>query len=323
MAVVARGPGRSPANAAEFAANADRAAETYDRQWREARIIENGPMYLVDDTSQAIGAFKIRGATVAVAELARTGVEQVTLASSGSFGMACASAAHTVGIAATVFMARSVPASKQATIESLGGRVDARYPTYEAAKDAARQAGEAAGAQFIDGVGENVFRGNASLAREIVRSGLLAREDVAVVVPLGIGSLAVPTALYLAGVGYTTDLVVVEPLTHCKYLAALGGAAAPDNEDTLADGAAVAVVPALSAGILDEVTSTAIALSEREIAAGIEHLWQQHELRAEGAGALAAAAVLAAPDVFDGYAQVWTFVTGRNIADADFDAIVS
>lgn len=322
MAVVARGPGRT-AVAGDFAAEADRAAERFGREWAPVRIVEDGRLLLVDDTAQSIGAFKLRGASVAVAELAEDGVRQITLASSGSFGMACATAARALGVAAAVYMPSSAPASKQSAIAALGARVHAAYPTYEAAKDAARRAGEEAGARFLDGVGPGVFRGNASLAREIVRSGRLEAEGVAVVVPLGIGSLAVPTATYLASAGRAADLVVVEPLTHCKYVAALGGGVVPDNADTLADGAAVAAVPPISAAILDEVTSAAVALSEPEIAAGIAYLWQTHRIRAEGAGALAAAAYLALPELFAPYRQVWGFVTGGNIDDARFQEIVA
>jgi threonine dehydratase len=247
----------------------------------------------------------------------------VTLASSGSFGMACAAAAHELGLRATVFMPANTPASKQRKITELGGRVDAHWKTYEDAKAEARRAGEEPGSRFLDGVGAGVYRGNASLARAVVADGRLVRKGAAIVVPLGIGSLAVPTALYLSGAGYDFDLVVVEPLTHAKSVAALGGDVAPDGADTLADGAAVAVVPPDSAAILDAVTSAAIAVSEPEISSAIRHLWSESGVRAEGAGALATAAVLAAPEHFDGYAQVWTFVTGRNIDDDRFGEIVS
>ncbi len=322
MAVLARGPGHA-IEAPGFAEEADRAAERHGAAWAPARIVRDGRLVIVDDTAQSIGAFKIRGATVAVAEAADEGAERITLASSGSFGMACATAARALGVGAIVYMPASAPASKQQAIESLGARVDATYATYEAAKDAARAAGEGRGTRFLDGVGSGVFRGNASLAREIVCSGIISGEPIAVVVPLGIGSLAAPTASYLASAGVRADLVTAEPLTHCKHVAALGGHATPDERPTLADGAAVAAVPPLSAAILDEVTSAAVALSEPEIAAGIRYLWRTHGIRAEGAGALATAAYLAAPELFRPYDQVWAFVTGANIEDAAFEQAVA
>lgn len=324
MVVVAEGrPRLDPGwDVRAFAAEAAEAAETYGADWRPIRIVQDGRLFIVDDTAQSIGAFKIRGATVAVAELRDKGVEHVTLASSGSFGMACATAARSLGLRATVFMPSSTPAAKQRAIESLDARIDASWPTYEDAKEAARRGGDERGSCFLDGVGASVFRGNASVIGEVVASGLLEREGAAIVVPLGIGSLAVPTALYLAGIGYAFDLVVVEPMTHCKYVRALGAPVAPDEAETLADGAAVSVVPPLSLAILDRMTSAAVAVSEAEIASAMRYLWREHAIRAEGAGALATAAYLSAPKLPARYSQVWTFVTGRNIDDRRFDEIL-
>lgn len=324
MVVVAEGrPRLAPeCDVRAFAAEAAEAAETYSAAWQPIRIVQDGRHFIVEDTAQSIGSFKLRGATVAVAELRDRGVEHVTLASSGSFGMACATAAAVFGLRAAVFMPSNAPAAKSRAIEALGARVDASWPTYEDAKEAARRAGEEPGASFLDGVGPSVFRGNASVIREVVASGLLERAGAAIVVPLGIGSLAVPTALYLAGAGYSFDLVLVEPMTHSKYASALGASVAPSETETLADGAAVNAVPPVSLAILDRMSTAAVAVSESEIASAIRHLWREHAIRAEGAGALATAAALSAPELFARYTQIWTFVTGRNIDDRRFEEIV-
>jgi threonine dehydratase len=323
LAVIALSERRPPEiDTQAFVDETNRSSILHGPAWREARIVHDGRLFVVDDTSQSVGAFKLRGATVAVREDAPD-ASHITVASSGSFGMSVATAARELGIPTTVYMPADTPLAKRRAIEVLGARVDARFATYEDAKSAARDAARTfPDGRFIDGVGWSVFRGNASLAREIAASGLLAASGAAIALPLGIGSLAVPVALYLAGSGYDTDLVVVEPHTHCKFTSALRNEEPPSPEPTLADGAAVLEVPELSRAILERVTRAAAAVSEQEIAAGIRYLWQTHRIRSEGAGALGVAAYLTAPDLFADYEQVWTIVTGSNIDDRRFRGIV-
>lgn len=310
-----------------FADAADRRAAALKRLVRPSTIHEPAlggiaGTFVVDDTRQSIGAFKIRGACAAVAAVADAAAGGVVAASSGSFGMAVAEAAADRGLDALIAMPSDTPSYKQRKIERMGAAVDAGWATYEAARAAAQRIAANGGRVFIDGVSRAVFEGNASLAREVISSGRLTRSGSAMVMPLGIGSLAAPIALYLAERGYDSDLFVAEPLSHCKYLAAHGGGRHPTGAPTLADGAAVAEVPPLSLAVLDRAVRGVIACEEDEIARGIQGLWREHAVCAEGAGALAMAARLAHPELFRSYEQVWLFATGANITDSAFEAIV-
>jgi len=315
----------------QFVAEALRCQSRYGHFWTRSVIsplerLRRPGLFLVDDTRQEIGAFKIRGASVAVNEAnsaSPDGVGGVCAASSGSFGMGIASTSHRLGLECTIFMPANASEKKKQRIRSFGAVVDDTEPTYEAAKQKARgYAAQRDGRRFIDGVGWEVFKGNATLAAEVVDSGALTRSRSAVIVPLGIGSLAIPMSLFLRGSGFESDVFVVEPLTHCKFLADLDGEIRPSYADTIADGAAVRAIPDLARGLLGGIARAVLALTEEEIVRAMRRLWESERIQSEGAGALALGAFLARPELFDDYEQVWMVVTGRNIASSQFQALI-
>jgi threonine dehydratase len=318
-------------DADHFVTDALRCKSQYGHSWNQSMIMELSWMtrhgvFLVDDTHQEIGAFKIRGATVAVGEALHTSAGRLTsvcAASSGSFGMGIASSARRLGLQATVFMPANASSRKKQKIRSFGAAIDDSESTYEAAKDRARFfAAQRPRTTFIDGVGWEVFKGNATLAAEMSESGLFTRKRSAVLVPLGIGSLAVPTSLFLRGLGFPSDLFLVEPLTHCKFLAEHANGIQPTNADTIADGAAVRAIPDLVRPMLTALARTVIALTEQEIVNGMRFLWKHEHIQSEGAGALALGAFLAHPEFFSEYDQVWLIVTGRNVEPARFRSVL-
>jgi threonine dehydratase len=236
--------------------------------------------------------------------------------------MAVARTAANLNLQCTIFVPSNATADKKARIRSLGAALDESEPTFEAAKEKAQQfAVEHRGRKFIDGAAWENFKGNASLAAEIAESGRMGRGKSAVIVPLGVGGLAVPTGLFLKAGGHESDLFVVEPTNYCKFLASHCDAIHPGFEPTIADGAAIAL-PDLSRQLLDQIVRGAAAVTEEEIVQGMRFLWDEYELPCEGAAALATALYLADPHYFDAYDQVWLIVTGRNIESSRFRTLV-
>ncbi len=309
---------------------AKRCGNTYNSVWNRCSIKEcNGVfkkrVFIVDDTSQSIGAFKIRGAAVAIQEIIRKRhlkSPHICAASSGSFGMSVAFVARKIGLRSTIFMPDSTPDTKIHKIEGLGADVVTTKGGYEDAKIKAKRFADISGEQFfLDGVGWEIFTGNASLILELVGSRIMVKSGIAVIVPLGIGSLAVPTALILKQMGYDFDLYLVEPQSHCKFLYEYKRSALPEGNDTLAEGAAVNILPDISKNILRKLTKGVVALSEDEVATGIRYLWNEFRLQSEGAGALGIAAYLSNEKLFEKYRQVFAFVTGNNIDPQTFNQI--
>src|SRR3989338_8795815 len=122
---------------AGFTAEAKRCLKAYGRYFKKSSISgvkeKDGPgLFIIDDTHQTIGAFKIRGAAVAIGEKMRFqkgSMGHVYVASSGSFGMATATIASQMGLKASVFMPVDVPQTKKNKIINLGAKVIAKYST--------------------------------------------------------------------------------------------------------------------------------------------------------------------------------------------------
>ncbi len=324
-------PAGSPDEGSEdFLPEAIRCKRAYEQWWkrcaiREARPLRRAKVYLVDDTGQELGAFKIRAPPCPFTRpywTSQGDLRGVCAASSGSLGMAVARTAASLGLECTIFVPATATPDKKEKIRSLGAALDESEPNFEAAKEKAKRfASEYRGRKFIDGAAWENFKGNASLAAEMTESGRMGGRS-AVIVPLGVGGLAVPTGLFLKASGHESDLFVVEPSNYCKFLAARCDAVHPNFEPTIADGAAIARLPDLSLRLLDQIVRGAAAVTEDEIVQGMRFLWEEYHLQCEGAAALAAATYLADPTQFDAYDQVWLIVTGRNIEPSRFRALV-
>lgn len=319
------------AQPAAFVPECERCADLYGGLWRECRVLEydnigGPPLFIVDDTLQPVGAFKLRGAATAIGEQCRLhhGREiRFCAASSGSFGLSVAYVTAALGAEATIFMPQETPAAKRQKIRQYGATIIDSFDSYEEAKtEAMAFASLNTDLVFVDGVSREVLMGNGSLMLDVVKAGTMSRSKIAVIVPLGIGSLAVPSALVLNQLGYDFDLYVSEPLTHCKFVSTMNSAPRPVGGETVAEGAAVHEVPSVIRELLASVTAGGSAVSEEEIRKAIRFLWYTFQLKTEGAGALAVATYLSNIDALKGYSQAWAVVTGRNIDDMLFQNII-
>ena len=221
---------------------------------------------LVKDESGRLGlpAFKILGASWAIERALRDRPDVHTLvaASAGNHGRAVAHEATRRGLRARVFLpARSVEA-RRAAIAGEGAEVVVVDGSYEEAVAAARADGERPGALEIADVGASgpaawVVDGYATLFAEAAEQ---ARFD-AIVVPVGVGSLAAAAARFGAHAG--VKVIGVEPVTAACLTASLQAGepvVIPTPGTTMAglDCAEVspAAWPVLRAGIAATVTVT-------------------------------------------------------------------
>lgn len=286
--------------------------------------ISTGPkVFIINDTAQPVGAFKYRGAVSAVEKAFQSGVQKVVVASSGSFGMAVARAAQIFRIKCSVHMPATAPSYKRDKTFALGAKVFASYTSYEEAKKAACCAvNKKTNICYIDGISDAVMIGNASLALDVCESVKSRDNFIAVIVPLGIGSLALPTAYVLQEKNFNFLLTTVEPLTHCKYAAVRNKSLKPKGGITLADGAALYKLPLYTSNFIDDLVDRAAAVDENSIISAIRFLWYKIGIQAEGAGALATAEFFSNYYYYSKFDEVWLFVTGRNISDDTFTELI-
>jgi len=267
--------------------------------------------YLKLETLQPTGSFKVRGALAALAG-AGPGARVVT-ASAGNHGLGVAWAAAALGVEAVVVVPETASPAKLAALASLPIEVVRHGRGYDEA-EAHALALAAQGARYVSPYNDtDVIAGQASLGREL--DAQLAGAPVRVVCALGGGGLGSGLGLWAAGRREAT-VVGVEAERSPAFTAALAaGAIAPiEPGETLADGLGGNLEPGSATfPLVRDHVAAVVTVSETEIEEAIRFLARAHGVVAEGAGAVAAAGVLAGrvPRVEGALVVV---VSGRNIA---------
>jgi threonine dehydratase len=241
---------------------------------------------------QVTGSFKLRGALSRIAALGPDAEAGLIAASAGNHARAVAYAARSKGIACEVFMPREAPVSKVLAVEALGARVRFAGETVDEALEQAQAASRATGAALVHPFDDiDVIAGQATLGLELI-------EDVPdlarVVVPVGGGGLASGIGIALRRRGVQAELIGVQAELCAPFLDALGVAAAAElSETTIADGVAVKRPGRITLPLLSELLDGMATVTEDQIADAMVFLAERTKLVAEGAGAVAVAAVLA------------------------------
>jgi threonine dehydratase len=279
-----------------------------------------GDVYLKLENRQVTGSFKLRGALNALATLPAEAQRRGVVASSaGNHGLGVAYAAKALGIAATIFVPSTAPDVKKSGIRALGATLDDGQPDYDAAMVAAKAYGAAHGLTFINPcLGDMLLAGQGTVALEIL-------EDLpdlgTLVVCVGGGGLLGGCASLLRREAPQVRIVgaqSVETAAMARSLAA-GRVVEIPVPPTLADGLAGQIDDeALDIGrhALDDIA----LLTEDEIARAIAWLHTHHDLKVEGAGAVATAAVLLAKSALSFPAAV--IVSGGNIDEARWNSLL-
>jgi threonine dehydratase len=289
---------------------------------RKLSALAGGDVYLKCETEQTTGSFKLRGALNAIAALPITVAQRGIVASSaGNHGLGIAMAAATYGVDAVVFVPSIAPNVKKQGILRLGAKVVDSEPDYDAAMAAAKKFAQETGATFINPcLGDSLIAGQGTVALEILKDLPSVKT---VLVPVGGGGL-------LGGISKifrheNPDVRIIG--AQAERSAAMSKSFAAGRvieiaiERTLADGLAGQVDDdALEIGqfALDEI----VTLTEDEIAKAIVWL-SHHETRlVEGAGSVAAGALLHEKAHGVTFPAV-AIISGGNIDSHVFDDLVS
>jgi threonine dehydratase len=233
---------------------------------------------------QRTGSFKLRGALNAL--LAGPAPELVVTASGGNHGLAVAAAARLLGLPAVVYVPATVPAGKARRIEAEGARL-VRHGAQYADAAAAAQAATGQGARYLPAYEDAaVIAGQGTVAAEVIA----AQPDVdTFVVAVGGGGLGAGTVV--GGAGRT--VVAVEPDGCCCLHEAI---AAGEPVDVVIDSVAASALGATRVGKLPfELLrkSPSVLVSDAELLAARDRLWEEFRLAVEPAAAAPFAALLA------------------------------
>ena len=259
--------------------------------------LAGGPVALKAESLQVAGSFKLRGALAKLAALGARADDGLIAASAGNHGRAVAQAARIAGVECEVFMPRDAPVSKVAAIERLGAHVRLSGASVEEALELARVRAGESGAALIHPFDDlDVIAGQGTIGLELLRD---VPDLARVVVPVGGGGLASGIGIALRRARADVELVGVQASACAPLADALAGgdgAGAPEvpAAATIADGIALKRPGELTLPLLGELLHSVHTVSEEEIAAAMVFLVERAKLVAEGAGAVAVAAVIGA-----------------------------
>jgi threonine dehydratase len=264
---------------------------------RIAPYIRHTPLLLADfegrramlklEQLQISGSFKLRGALNSL--LAGPRSEQVVTASGGNHGLGLATAARILGLRSTVFVPSNVPASKAERITAAGAELIRVHGSYTNAAAAAVQMAARSGCRYVPAYDEAlVVAGQGTVALEAVAD---APAIDSIVVAVGGGGLAAGCALGSSG----RPVIGVEPDGCCALHQALevGHPVDTATESVAVSALGATRVGALPFAILSAHPLRSVLVSDPELLAARDLLWEQFRLAVEPAASAGVAAWLA------------------------------
>lgn len=243
--------------------------------------VDGRPLVFKLEHLQLTGSFKIRGA---VNKLLSLNASSVVTASGGNHGIAVAQAAQLLGAHATVFVPVTAPETKTRRIEALGAKLIRLGATYAEAAAAARDFG----LPYIEAYNDlTVIEGQSTVTREIVED---VPEVDSIFVAVGGGGLVAGAALASGG----RHIIAVEPEHCCAMHNALAADRPVDSEvrSIAADALGATRAGELSLEILQRHQVSSTLVSDEDILAARDRLWEEFRIAVEPAGAAAFAAFL-------------------------------
>lgn len=255
-----------------------------------AITIDGRPVTLKLEFLQVSGSFKFRGALNAVTLAVEDGARQVITASGGNHGAAVAAAARLRGVPASVYVPHGTPAAKVRRIAAAGAQVVEHGHRYAEADMAARAEAAASGGTYLHAYNDPpVLAGQGTVGLEITEQ---APDCDVVVAAVGGGGLAAGIG---TAIGTERTLVAVEPENcDCLHVAFTAGAPA----DAPAEGVAASALGASRVGelafaILSSRPTELAHVTDQEILAARDRLWDELRIAVEPAAAAPFAAWLA------------------------------
>ena len=251
--------------------------------------------WLKAESLQPIGAFKIRGAYNAIAQLSDAERGRGVVAhSSGNHGQGVARAARLLGVHAVVVMPSNAPPIKRERVAADGAEIVTVGPASEEraamAEQLARERGLAPIPPYDD---DRVIAGQGTCGLEIAED---VADLAAVLIPIGGGGLSSGVATAVRALHPNARILGVEPELAAdardslaaghvvRWEAALVGR-------TIADGTRGQSIGQRPFAHLSRLLDGIVTVSEAEIAAGVRLAAEESRLVVEPSGALAIAAM--------------------------------
>jgi threonine dehydratase len=270
------------------------------------------PVQLKCENLQRTGSFKLRGAYVRIAGLLpEERAAGVVAASAGNHAQGVALASSLLGVHSTVFMPKGAPLPKISATQEYGADVRLHGQVVDETLAAAQEYAAETGAVFIHPFDHpDVIAGQGTVGLEILEQ---CPEVRTIVVGMGGGGLAAGIAVAVKAIRPEVRIVGVQAEGAACYPPSLaaGRPVSLRNPATMADGIKVGRPGIVPFGIVGELVDEVRTVSEGRLSAALLLCLERAKLVVEPAGASPVAALLAAPDAFEG--PVVAVLSGGNV----------
>lgn len=259
------------------------------------------------------GAFKVRGGIVYLEELVRQhpNVKGVVSATRGNHGQSIAFSAARKGLRCIIVVPHGNSVEKNAAMRAFGAELVEHGHDFQAAMEYAASLAKTEDLHFVPSFDEPLFRGVASYALELFQA--VPNLDAAYV-PIGLGSGICGMIAVRDALGLKTEIIGATAKEAPAYAASFL-ARKPISANvgkTIADGVACRAPDPRAVEIILRGAARLVTLDENEIRFAMRHYFTDTHNVAEGAGALALAALLKEQNAIRGK-RVAVILTGGNV----------
>ncbi|MFF8992779.1 threonine ammonia-lyase [Streptomyces sp. NPDC014983] len=279
---------------------------------RHLSQLVGAPVQLKCENLQRTGSFKLRGAYVRIAGLLpEERAAGVVAASAGNHAQGVALASSLLGVHATVFMPQGAPLPKISATREYGAEVRLTGQVVDETLAAAEDYAARTGAVFIHPFDHpDIIAGQGTVGLEILEQ---CPEVRTIVVGVGGGGLAAGIAVAVKAIRPDVRIIGVQAEGAAAYPPSLaaGHPVAVANPATMADGIKVGKPGVVPFGIVRELVDEVRTVTENQLSAALLLCLERAKLVVEPAGASPVAALLAAPDTFEG--PVVAVLSGGNV----------
>jgi threonine dehydratase len=279
---------------------------------RHLSSLVGAPVHLKCENLQRTGSFKIRGAYVRIAGLRpEECAAGVVAASAGNHAQGVALAASLLGVRSTVFMPVGAPLPKVAATMEYGAEVRMHGAVVDETLRAAIEYAQSTGAVMIHPFDHaDIIAGQGTVGLEILEQ---CPEVRTIVFGVGGGGLAAGIAVAVKALRPEVRLVGVQAAGSASYPPSLaaGRPMALDDVATMADGIKVGRPGDIPFGIVRDLVDDIVTVTEDQLSAALLLCLERAKLVVEPAGAASVAALMAAPESFEG--PVVALLSGGNV----------